>query len=64
MVKIVMFAVFLLSIIYEYSEGLRCYYCGMKGSSKPCSSSVTANEENYCGPPTPDITAICIVSYY
>ncbi len=66
MVKIAIFTFFLLSLIYEYTECLRCYYCGMKGSNKPCSSSVTANEENYCGPITPDpsITSYCIVSYY
>lgn len=37
----------------------------MKGSSKSCSSPVTDNKENYCGPitPTPDEKAICLTIY-
>jgi hypothetical protein len=66
MVKIAIFTFFLLSLIYGYTEGLRCYYCGIKGVNKPCSSTVTANEVIDCSLITTitNLTATCTVSYY
>jgi hypothetical protein len=48
MIKTIIFTLFLLSLIYGYTDGLRCYVCGLKYLSKPCSSSVTANEVIDC----------------